>query len=469
MSGTIFINYRREDSISIAGRLQDRLSQTFGRKNIFMDVDHIPAGVDFVAYLNSQVAACKIILVVIGPHWLEAKDENGGRRIDNPDDFVTIEIATALARNIRVIPVLVDGAHMPKAGELPDPLKTLARRQAVEVRQVHFGRDAEALVERVNEALDGELGWQPPWRGKAVAGAAAAVLLVLGSIGFSSIDFSEWAPWAETGQEVKARADAEMKRKADEAEQYRLATLNAERERQAKAEAEAVAKAKRNAEEAEQQRAAAAKAEDERRAKAAAEEAEQQRLASLKAEEDRKRAEADARVRYSTLVFQSNTDINAGNYDRAIATLSEAIRLNPNDALAFSNRGLAYDRKGGYDRAIADFNEAIRLDPKYAIAFRGRGVAYGNKGDYDRAIADFTEAIRLDPKLATAFSNRGLAYERKGSFGRAIADYNEAIRLNPTDATSFCRRGRAKLKINEQGGDADIAKAGQLDAAAFCR
>ena len=103
------------------------------------------------------------------------------------------------------------------------------------------------------------------------------------------------------------------------------------------------------------------------------------------------------------------------------------------------------------------------------MAFRGRGVAYGNKGDYDRAIADFTEAIRVDPKLATAFSNRGLAYEKKGSYDRAIADYNEAIRLNPIDATSFCRRGRAKLKINEQSGDADIARARQLDAAAVCR
>ena len=134
MSGTIFINYRREDSINIAGRLHDRLSHTFGRKNIFMDVDHIPAGVDFEAHLNSQIAACEIALVIIGPHWLEAKDESGGRRLGNPDDFVTIEIATALARNIRVIPVLVDGARMPKTGELPDPLKALARRQAVEVR-----------------------------------------------------------------------------------------------------------------------------------------------------------------------------------------------------------------------------------------------------------------------------------------------------------------------------------------------
>jgi hypothetical protein len=104
MAGKIFINYRREDSISTAGRLYDRLAQTFGRNNLFMDVDHIPAGVDFVEYLNSQVAACDVFLAVIGPNWLDAQDDDGRRRFDNPDDFVTIEIAAALERKIRVIP-----------------------------------------------------------------------------------------------------------------------------------------------------------------------------------------------------------------------------------------------------------------------------------------------------------------------------------------------------------------------------
>jgi hypothetical protein len=115
MAGKIFINYRRDDSPGTAGRLHDRLAQTFGRNNLFMDVDHIPAGVDFTEYLHSQVAVCDVFLAVIGPNWLDAKDDSGGRRFDNPDDFVTIEIAAALARNIRVIPVLVDGARTPKA------------------------------------------------------------------------------------------------------------------------------------------------------------------------------------------------------------------------------------------------------------------------------------------------------------------------------------------------------------------
>lgn len=153
MAGKIFINYRRDDSIGMAGRLHDRLAQEFGRDNLFIDVDNIPVGVDFVTHLNDQVAACDAMLVVIGPNWLTAKDEAGQRRLDQPDDFVAIEIAAALARDIRVIPVLVDGTRMPRASEVPDALKPLARRQAVEVRHAHFSKDAEALLARMGEAL----------------------------------------------------------------------------------------------------------------------------------------------------------------------------------------------------------------------------------------------------------------------------------------------------------------------------
>jgi len=153
MAGKIFINYRRDDSRGTAGRLNDRLIETFGRNKIFMDVDDIPAGTDFVAYLNEQVASSDALLVIIGPNWLDAKDESGRRRLDDPDDFVANEIAAALERNICVIPVLVDGAHMPKANELTDRLKPLGRRQALEVRHSQFGQDVEALIAQVGDAL----------------------------------------------------------------------------------------------------------------------------------------------------------------------------------------------------------------------------------------------------------------------------------------------------------------------------
>jgi hypothetical protein len=142
MAARIFINYRREDSLSTAGRLHDRLAQAFGRNSLFMDVDHIPPGVDFVSYLNGQVARCNLFFAVIGPQWLSTKNEKGERRIDDPDDFVVVEIAAALERQIPVIPVLVDGARMPSANELPDSLRPLVRRHAFELRQTSFGRDA---------------------------------------------------------------------------------------------------------------------------------------------------------------------------------------------------------------------------------------------------------------------------------------------------------------------------------------
>ena len=124
MPGKIFINYRREDSIAIAGRLYDRLAEAFGRNNLFIDVDNIPVGMNFEEYLHKQVAACDVVVSLIGPNWLNAKDETNQRRLDKPDDFVAIELAAALARDIPVIPVLVDGTHMPKE---PDVSKRLQR------------------------------------------------------------------------------------------------------------------------------------------------------------------------------------------------------------------------------------------------------------------------------------------------------------------------------------------------------
>src|SRR5215831_1641258 len=256
MPNKIFINYRREDSIGATGRLHDRLARTFGHKNIFMDVDDIPAGVDFAKYLSDQVVASRVLLAVIGPTWLDAKDKTGRRRIDDPDDFVAIEITAALARNIRVIPVLVDGARMPKAGELPDPLKALARRHAVELGQLHFGRDVEALVETVREALNGQAGSLRPRRGTAVAGAAAVALAValflVGWVGFDQAGILASVPptvqlasVSRTGQldtRDAAASEVEANSENEEAEQQRVAVVKAEQERRARAEVEAKAK-----------------------------------------------------------------------------------------------------------------------------------------------------------------------------------------------------------------------------------
>src|SRR5262249_17350103 len=227
MMARIFINYRRADSNVMAGRVHDRLAQAFGRKILFMDIDHVPAGVDFVEYLHSQVAACRVFLAVIGRNWLDAKDDDGRRRLDNPDDFVAIEIAAALARDICVIPVLVDGALIPKARDLPESLKALVRRQAIGLRHDHFGRDGAALVEKIREVRRDRFVSVNRWRA-AVAGVAA--LLLVG-----------WTSLFVRGMPISLAGSLQSDTRA-QAEKDKLAVAKAEEERKAKAAAEAEAK-----------------------------------------------------------------------------------------------------------------------------------------------------------------------------------------------------------------------------------
>ena len=133
--------------------------------------------------------------------------------------------------------------------------------------------------------------------------------------------------------------------------------------------------------------------------------------------------------------------INKDEYEKAIAELTEAIKLDPKLALAYNNRGEAYRRKGEFDKALEDFNEAIRLNPKYDEAYTNRANVYINNGDFERAIEDYNEAISLTPKFALAYNNRGFAYYNTGELDKAIEDYNEAIKLNPKFAGAYDNRG----------------------------
>ncbi|MBS0366306.1 MAG: TIR domain-containing protein [Proteobacteria bacterium] len=143
----LFISYRRSDSEAYTGRLYDRLVVQFGKDAIFKDVDSIPLGIDFRSHLSAVVSQCRAVLAVVGPHWLEARDESGARRLDNRDDFVRIELEAALAREVPLIPVLVSGAVMPTAPQLPESLADFAFRQGTAVRpDPDFHRDVDRLL-----------------------------------------------------------------------------------------------------------------------------------------------------------------------------------------------------------------------------------------------------------------------------------------------------------------------------------
>jgi DNA polymerase len=149
----IFINYRRQDSEGYVGRLYDHLLKHYAPHDIFMDVRSIEPGADFVQVLEDAVAACDVFISVIGPQWSTLRDDQGERRIDQWNDFVRIEIASALKQNKLVIPVLVGRAKMPSPAELPDDLKLLARRNAIELSHQRFGADVEDLINFVRSTV----------------------------------------------------------------------------------------------------------------------------------------------------------------------------------------------------------------------------------------------------------------------------------------------------------------------------
>lgn len=197
----IFISYRRADSQWPADRLKEVLAAHVDdpARDIFMDVDNIPLGVNFLQYVDARVKQCDVLLALIGPAWLNVRDDKtGGRRLDDPEDFVRLEIGAALARGIPVVPVLLDGATMPQAADLPANLRELSLRNGVDVRRISFDADADRLVKGLGlvrrrgapgpggpttsygatEATSKKPGWVLPAVGVGVLAAAGAAAFV---------------------------------------------------------------------------------------------------------------------------------------------------------------------------------------------------------------------------------------------------------------------------------------------------
>jgi hypothetical protein len=306
----IFISYRREDSEGQAGRLFKDLVARFGADSVFMDVAGIEPGRDFRRVIDQQVASCGVLLAMIGKHWLDAKDAAGHRRLDDPSDFVRLETATALKRDIPVIPVLVQDADMPRAEQLPADLADLAYRNGVELTHARWDSDVQVLIKALDPYMEGEArtnagaGDLPstvndgarkrPPVGLIAAAVAALVAIVGGFLAYNRPERAD-PPWPEARQQqpvdatARTLAEAEQARKDEaraqaEVEQAR-AQAEAEQARRDEARARTEAERARAMAEAEQARneAARAQAEAERaRAEAAAAREEAARLAAAK-------------------------------------------------------------------------------------------------------------------------------------------------------------------------------------------
>ena len=208
----IFISYRRTgDGAGFGGRIAEKIIQHFGSEQCFRDVESIEPGVDFVVTINKAVEGSDVMILVIGPDWLTQTDADGGRRIDSPTDFVHIELAGALARDTRVIPVLVGGASMPAEADLPEALKGLSRRQAHELTDSRWEYDSGRLVDTIvslgirSRGQSGESRF--PARRLALLGASGmAALMFLGllvQLGGNMVDLAR-----ETGAQQALAASA---------------------------------------------------------------------------------------------------------------------------------------------------------------------------------------------------------------------------------------------------------------------
>ena len=174
----IFISYRRDDSAGYAGRLYDRLVAHFGPNQVFMDVEEIEPGLDFVVAIEEAVSSCRVLIAVIGDEWTTGTDAAGRRRLDDPNDFIRLETSSALQRGIRVVPVLVGGAVMPLSTALPEDLRSLTRRQAIEINHKQWEASTGELIRTLENILktpraDPAAASRPPNDGDAVTVDAA--------------------------------------------------------------------------------------------------------------------------------------------------------------------------------------------------------------------------------------------------------------------------------------------------------
>jgi hypothetical protein len=185
---TIILSYRREDSAGVTGRIFDRLVQEFGTDRVFMDIDSMPAGVDFHDHLQEILADCGALVVVVGKSWRSQRKGQPARIMD-PDDWVRIEVETALDRGIPVVPLLIDGASLPTREQLPESLWPLLRRNAL---PVDSGRDFHAQLTRLVRDLQLQLGAEIP---RPVAAPINTTLQSMTAMPASSVNWKALGRW----------------------------------------------------------------------------------------------------------------------------------------------------------------------------------------------------------------------------------------------------------------------------------
>jgi tetratricopeptide (TPR) repeat protein len=333
----IFLCYRRDDAAGYVHALRDRLVARFGHEQIFMDIDSIEPGLDFVEVIQSSVASCDILIALIGKRWLQSE------RLRDSRDFVRLEIQTALEKHVRVIPVLLDGAEMPKAEALPTELEPLSRRQAFEISNRRFSDDIAELADLVQRILRDREPKKAPAQQESAAGQAKAAI-------------ERGNALLNEGKHAEARAAYQEGMAKLENKTFHPAILRAI--------ADTYYREKKIDQAVEALKQALAIAPD----------------------------NVDSLRLITTILVAENREAEAQAY---MAKLPQGTTLDPNTIL---NLGIKAFNEGKMDQALAQFDRAVKENPNLADPYYYRALVYLNQGKNAEAKADLQKLLELDPK-----------------------------------------------------------------------
>jgi len=477
MTDQIFISYRRDDAAYVTGHINDLLRKEFGDEAVFTDVDNIALGVDFRAVLDQTVSQCQVLLAVVGTEWLTVTDQDGRSRLEDPADFVRIEVESALKRDIPVIPLLVSGATMPAVEELPDSLRDFAFRNGTQIRpgpdfnvdvarlikdlQRHFDEIRTESGEELNEerspaevdvrqdspskhsgssAISFQLGEEERAYRQAELGIGrdktknrwsrrlwlSAIVVLVGASWYYVDRNPETMQAVLMSVETAIFGHEENLDASDDAEANRTGDTDSMGE----------------VEVGPPTNLPAAATDD------AGENLEAEPVPDTEAVTDATAVlsvEADA---VDEIVDDAEASPAASNDTATDTDADDEIVLTPGsqrqlDASEFIGEGARLAAIGEHEAAIQNFDEAIQLDEERSFVYKQRGASYKALGQYEAAISDYSEAIRLNGQDVSAYYNRGVSQYALQDYAVAIADFDVVIQLDPEYVNAYSRRADA--------------------------
>jgi tetratricopeptide (TPR) repeat protein len=421
----IAISYRREDSLPTAGRLYDRLHSKFGKKNVFMDFDSIPPGMDFREQIKQMIERSNLVIAIIGPHCL-GEQPDASRRIDNPADFVRLEIAYALERGIPVIPVLVNNTPMPPPEKLPQEIEGLAFRNAVTLDTgIDFHHHADRLITGIGKAMDVTPRSRGPRKVPEPTASAANArplrkIVIWSAAILLAITASALVVWYIA---THRREPAKQVATANESKSDKTAQRFSDLAPTVKPSASVAPTV--------------------------------QPSSPLPSASVQPNPVVEPSFQLPTSASPNDTGhtqrgitlAQQGQYDEAIDEFTKAIDANVKDPGGYINRGIANRASGRFEDAIADFTKAINAAPDDEIAYRERGNTRIMQQRFDVALQDLDKAIHLNPDDGYAYKFRGFAQIGLTQWDKAVADFTIAIQREPDDWQNYDRRAWANRNL----------------------